>query len=88
MKRPGHVRLWQHHFLRPGPLEGTLRVHCAGHLLLYKADMCMAAQDPEAFLPERFLPGTPEAAAAPEHGWVPFGEGTRACIGLRCERSA
>ena len=74
--------------LRSGPLEGTLRVHCAGPLLLYKADMCMAAQDPEAFLPERFLPGTPEAAAAPEHGWVPFGEGTRACIGLRCEMSA
>lgn len=45
-------------------------------------------QDPEAFLPERFLPGAPEAAAAPEHGWVPFGEGTRACIGLRCEASA
>ncbi|KAK9827982.1 hypothetical protein WJX81_005128 [Elliptochloris bilobata] len=40
-------------------------------------------QDPEAYLPERYMPGTPEAAAVPEHGWVPFGEGTRACIGLR-----
>ena len=41
-------------------------------------------QDPDAYLPERFMPNTPEAAAVPEHGWVPFGEGTRACIGLRC----
>ena len=40
-------------------------------------------QDPDAFQPERFIAGTPEAAAVPEHGWVPFGEGTRACIGLR-----
>ena len=44
----------------------------------------MQMQDPEAYLPERFMPDTPEAAAVPEHGWVPFGEGTRACIGLRC----
>ena len=43
----------------------------------------MRPQDPDAFQPERFLAGTPEAAAAPEHGWVPFGEGVRACIGLR-----
>lgn len=42
---------------------------------------CM--QDPEAFQPERWMAKTPKAAAVPENGWVPFGEGMRACIGLR-----
>ena len=40
-----------------------------------------ACQDPEAYLPERFIDGTPEAAARPEHGWVPFGGGVRGCPG-------
>ena len=40
-------------------------------------------QEPDAFQPERFLAGTPEAAAAPKHGFMPFGDGARACIGLR-----
>ena len=42
-----------------------------------------AWQDADAFIPERFVDGTPEAAAAPPHGWVAFGEGPRACIGWR-----
>ena len=40
-------------------------------------------QDPERFIPERWLEGTPEAAARPMHGWCPFGDGVRACIGTR-----
>ena len=40
-------------------------------------------QDPERFMPERWLEGTPEAAARPAHGWCPFGDGVRACIGTR-----
>ena len=40
-------------------------------------------QEPEKYLPERFMEGTPEAAAKPAHGYLPFGDGTRACIGLR-----
>ena len=34
-------------------------------------------------MPERWLEGTPEAAARPAHGWAPFGDGVRACIGTR-----
>ena len=40
-------------------------------------------KDPERFLPERFIEGTPEAAERPQHGWVPFGDGVRSCIGMR-----
>ena len=40
-------------------------------------------QNPERFIPERWLEGTPEAAAQPTHGWCPFGDGVRACIGTR-----
>ena len=43
----------------------------------------MTVQDPESYLPERFMPGTPEAAARPEHGWIPFGGGARGCPGGR-----
>ncbi|CAL5225497.1 g8325 [Coccomyxa viridis] len=43
-------------------------------------------KEPEKYLPERFMEGTPEAAAKPAHGYLPFGEGTRACIGLRFAR--
>jgi cytochrome P450 family 135 len=34
--------------------------------------------EPEKFLPERFLDGTPEGAS-----WIPFGGGVRRCIGAR-----
>ena len=43
--------------------------------------------EPEAFLPERWVadPATGRAPAddAPPGAWMPFGEGTRACIGMR-----
>ena len=42
-----------------------------------------AGQEPERYLPERFLEGTPEYAAKPQHGYLPFGDGQRQCIGLR-----
>ena len=40
-------------------------------------------QDPEAFVPERFLEGTAAAAARPAHGWIPFGDGARGCPGAK-----
>ena len=40
-------------------------------------------QEPERYLPERFIEGTPECAAKPAHGYLPFGDGLRQCIGLR-----
>lgn len=40
-------------------------------------------QEPERYLPERFIEGTPEFAAKPAHGYLPFGDGARQCIGLR-----
>ncbi|BDA40684.1 Cytochrome P450 3A12 [Coccomyxa sp. Obi] len=40
-------------------------------------------QEPERYLPERFIEGTPEYAAKPAHGYLPFGDGLRQCIGLR-----
>ena len=43
-------------------------------------------QEPEKYLPERFMEGTPESAAKPAHGYLPFGDGVRACIGLRFAR--
>lgn len=38
-------------------------------------------QDPEEFIPDRFMEGTPEAAAVTPDAWVPFGGGVRACVG-------
>lgn len=46
----------------------------------------MLLQEPEKYLPERFIEGTPEFAAKPAHGYLPFGDGVRACIGLRFAR--
>lgn len=41
--------------------------------------------DAEAFKPERWIEGTPEYAADKHMPgkWMPFGEGTRVCIGQR-----
>lgn len=49
-------------------------------------DAACGLQEPEKYLPERFMEGTPEAAAKPAHGYLPFGDCTRACIGLRFAR--
>ncbi|KAK9902164.1 hypothetical protein WJX75_006453 [Coccomyxa subellipsoidea] len=41
--------------------------------------------DPELFKPERWLEGTPEYAADKQvpGKWMPFGEGSRVCVGQR-----
>ena len=39
--------------------------------------------DPTAFIPERWVKGTPEAAAVPAHAWMAFGAGPRVCVGWR-----
>jgi len=41
--------------------------------------------DPESFKPERWMEGTPEYAADKhvQGKWMPFGEGTRVCVGQR-----
>ncbi len=38
-------------------------------------------QDPDSFLPDRFMEGTPESKAVNPDAWVPFGGGVRACVG-------
>ena len=42
-------------------------------------------KDPEAFKPERWIEGTPEynADSHVPGKWMPFGEGTRVCVGQR-----
>ena len=57
---------------------------CKASRSIYLA-WCLAlhAQEPERYLPERFMEGTPEHAAKPQHGYLPFGDGQRQCIGLR-----
>eukprot|EP00884_Botryococcus_braunii_P011979 jgi/Botrbrau1/20782/Bobra.0156s0013.1 len=40
-------------------------------------------EDPEAFLPERWLEGTPEAKRRPHHAFYAFGDGPRSCVGSR-----
>lgn len=62
------------------------RENSSAHVLLFQTRLSeppawRALQDPEAYLPERFLRGTPEAAARPENGWIPFGGGARGCPG-------
>ena len=38
-------------------------------------------QDPDNFIPDRFMEGTPESKAVNPDAWVPFGGGVRACVG-------
>lgn len=40
-------------------------------------------QEPLAFKPERFLPGTPEAQQSNLAAHIPFGDGVRKCIGYK-----
>ncbi|WP_437568027.1 cytochrome P450 [Sorangium sp. So ce542] len=40
-------------------------------------------KDPESFLPERFLPGSPSHVERPPPAYIPFGLGMRKCIGER-----
>jgi hypothetical protein len=40
-------------------------------------------REPLAFKPERFLPGTPEAAEVVPGAFLPFGDGSRKCIGYK-----
>ena len=42
-------------------------------------------EDPDAFIPERWVEGTPESAANKRlpGSWISFGEGTRVCVGQR-----
>lgn len=39
--------------------------------------------DPEAFVPERFIRGSSEAAKVKPHAWKAFGDGLRGCIGQK-----
>ena len=39
--------------------------------------------DADVFLPERWLEGHPEKAKQPKYAYMPFGEGSRVCIGMR-----
>ncbi len=38
-------------------------------------------QDPDSFIPDRFMEGTAESKAVNPDAWVPFGGGVRACVG-------
>lgn len=40
-------------------------------------------QDAEAFIPERWIEGTPEASSRPPIGWLAFGDGALSCVGTR-----
>ena len=42
-------------------------------------------RNPEAFVPERWIEGTPEYAqdSQVQGKWMPFGDGTRVCVGQR-----
>ncbi len=69
--------------------DGSIRLHVEGISARKKRQRQTrlaahaAAQEPERYLPERFMEGTPEYEAKPQHGYLPFGDGTRQCIGLR-----
>jgi cytochrome P450 len=54
-------------------LPAGVRVAACGHLVHRRPDLY---PEPEAFRPERFL-----ERAATTYGWIPFGGGTRRCLG-------
>jgi cytochrome P450 len=56
------------------PVDAGAQV--AASILLVQYDPDLYPPDPEAFRPERFLNGAPEA-----YTWVPFGGGVRRCLG-------
>ena len=55
---------------------GTVAVPCAW--LVHRAPALYP--EPDAFRPERFLPGAPAAGA---YAWIPYGGGVRRCLGAR-----
>ena len=52
-----------------------------GNLLMTPAVDVTISQDPDEFIPDRFMEGTPESKAVIPDAWVPFGGGVRACVG-------
>ena len=56
------------------PIDAGAQV--AASILLVQYDPDLYPPDPEAFRPERFMDGAPEA-----YTWVPFGGGVRRCLG-------
>ena len=77
---------WSRPFRALNKVDGKGREKGRGMLCTAGAEGCVRMQEPEKYLPERFMEGTPESAAKPAHGYLPFGDGVRACIGLRFAR--
>jgi cytochrome P450 len=59
-----------------GPYRFAPGTQLAASILLVQYDPELFAPDPQAFRPQRFLEGAPEA-----YTWIPFGGGVRRCLG-------